>query len=307
MDKFIEKLNENVDAATSFGILLTLLVSVITLYFSLKSNNSSKYIETITANRIEWIGNLRDLISEYISLIMLSPHTSSLKEEDLSKHIRNIRKCNMNIKLMLNYLGDLDKEIIGVIDNLESEIGEYYGFLSLINEHMESGLPFDESEDVILNNSYASNFLKEYLINIGIGIEDELHIYNRVNILNQKLDILKKMPMGFVNLKLSLFGQEEIIKRDIHNNIKSLTMKIQIYLKFEWNRVKYESKGRPYDKELQDYDLKRLRLSYDNPTIKFNTLFRFYIQIKAYLKYRKKFFIIALILGTIYAFHLILK
>lgn len=60
--------NENIDALTAIGIILTFLVSIISLYFSVKNNKAVHYVNTITSSRIEWINQLRDLASEYIKV-----------------------------------------------------------------------------------------------------------------------------------------------------------------------------------------------------------------------------------------------
>ncbi len=55
----------------------------------------------------------------------------------------------------------------------------------------------------------------------------------------------------------------------------------QIYLKAEWNRVKYESQGRIYEKETQKYDLQGVRTKYINSEYKSNKWERFGINVKA--------------------------
>lgn len=55
----------------------------------------------------------------------------------------------------------------------------------------------------------------------------------------------------------------------------------QIYLKSEWNRVKYESRGKTYEKETQEFDILELQRKYEDPEYKSCEWKRDCINIKA--------------------------
>lgn len=59
--------------------------------------------------------------------------------------------------------------------------------------------------------------------------------------------------------------EEEEIKKQIEKNIDELVKKLHIYLKAEWNRIKYESQGKKYEKETREFDIFELEQKYDNP------------------------------------------
>ena len=59
---------------------------------------------------------------------------------------------------------------------------------------------------------------------------------------------------------------------------------MQIYLKSEWNRVKYESRGKNYEKETQLFDLEELIAKKSNADYKNNTWKRFCKNTKAKVK-----------------------
>lgn len=63
-----------------------------------------------------------------------------------------------------------------------------------------------------------------------------------------------------------------------------LVRRVQIYLKAEWNRVKYESQGKTYEKETQQFDIWELEQKYDNPDYKNQVWKRFCINTKAKVK-----------------------
>lgn len=86
------------------------------------------------------------------------------------------------------------------------------------------------------------------------------------------------------------------IKYDIEREIASLIKEVHIYLKSEWNRVKYESKGKEYYEEVLQFDLDELKSQYDNNNYKKKTWKRRYIVI--YSIGRRKF-PFSLIVGAI--------
>jgi len=73
-------------------------------------------------------------------------------------------------------------------------------------------------------------------------------------------------------------------KNDVEDSIKILTKKVQIYLKAEWNRVKYESQGKIYEKDTQEFDYKELEKRYEDSLYKNNVWKRFFINSKAKIK-----------------------
>lgn len=73
-------------------------------------------------------------------------------------------------------------------------------------------------------------------------------------------------------------------KKQVENDIDKLSKAVQIYLKAEWNRVKYESQGKIYEKETQDFDYNELEMKYDNPMYKSKVWKRFFVNCIAKIK-----------------------
>lgn len=264
LNNVLQFIQDNGNVITFIGILLTFLTSAFSLYYSWKSSKSSKYIDTITKNRIEWICNLRDLISEYISLTMITPLSALLCCDDLSIYYRKVRNLNMKIKLMLNFYEEMDKKIILIADELEKASHDYYSFLSFFEDYTAEGLTDLEKDYIIVNNKFSSNYLISYLEEKNMPIEEELHLYNRSDVLSEKLSSLKSKGLEYINFLLNLNAQYEKLNSDILSMADQLTKETQIYLKFEWNRVKREAKGKKYDVEMQKNDLKQLHELYIN-------------------------------------------
>lgn len=67
------------------------------------------------------------------------------------------------------------------------------------------------------------------------------------------------------------------IREEIERKIKKLSENIHIYLKSEWNRVKYESQGKTSEKETHEFDIVELEEKYENLEYKNNVWKRFYM------------------------------
>lgn len=270
------------DEHTSIGVLLTFLASALSFYYSRKISKAGNYVDTITKNRIEWLYKLRELIAEYISLVMANSHCDFIHDRDkLSKHFIDIKKCSTNIKLMLNYNDEIDSKVIIIIEDLEENANDMYGCLFFVEQYMDDEKTDEEKKELIVTDEFASKYLIKYLKDKGIKINHELNIFNRGLILRNKMDeLLSVNDFIGVNFTLSLLGQMSIIREEINKNIKLLTKEIQVYLKFEWNRVKNESKGKVYDKAMQDYDLKQLYELYDDSNYKISDFKKFFVLTK---------------------------
>lgn len=73
-------------------------------------------------------------------------------------------------------------------------------------------------------------------------------------------------------------------KRAVIRGIELLSKKIQIYLKAEWNRIKYESQGKIYQSETQEFDYRELENKFDDIGYKNQKWKRWCINLSACLK-----------------------
>ena len=203
---FLKFLSDNKDAITSLGILLTLIVSCISLYFSIRNNKAVHYVNAVTKSRVEWIDKLRNNVSRFISLTDVKELTvkflkpKEMLNNNFENNLKELNQVGSEILLMLNYSDEFDKKIMEMIKLQAYKIENlYYKTLT------QSTISYKE------NNSF-------YVPDDEIkSLEEEIEELN-----------------------------EKIIKE------------FQIYLKFEWNRVKKESKGKRYFKFQQEYDLEEL-------------------------------------------------
>ncbi len=217
------------DAFTSIGIFITFIISIVSLYFTVKNNRSVYYVDSVTKNRVEWIDKLRNNLSEFILLSNTQDLTENflspklILENDFKERINKLNLIGTKIKLMLNFSDSFDRLFIEKIDLQILNVNCLY--LKTLNNAIES----------------EKNGIEIYTPNSDIYL-----LQNKIEELNKKI---------------------------IEDS--------QIYLKSEWNRVKYESQGKKYDKTTQNFDIEELQKKYHNPDYKNNKLRRFYITSKA--------------------------
>jgi len=250
MAEVLDYLKINQEAYTVVGILLTLFISLISLWFTVKNNKAVQYVDSVTKNRVEWIDKLRKNILDFLALLDTQDLTDTiLTPEEASKYPfgDNLQRLNLlgcEIKLMLNFSDSFDREIMYQIDLIILGYKNLYiSFQSSILEQMKSG--------------------------------DKLFVPDK--------EVTDK--------------QETLI-----SSKEKLLSDMQIYLKSEWNRVKYESKGKTYEKETQLFDLTELKEKKTNPEYKNKTWKRFCINSKAMCKrigHSHQFSIVVVIIAVI--------
>lgn len=223
MTSLLTFLNTNINAITSFGILITFIVSAISLYMSIRNNKAVHYVNSITKSRMDWINQLRESVSEFIANTNIHNNAYYQKEYEKSgEHLSKCQKLCTKIKLLLNYCDDKDKEFVELIDRI---LDSFRGYCDEVhNCELDEQDYFIESSNMIVN------------------------------------------------------------KNNVEANIKILTEKIQIYLKSEWNRVKYESMGQMYEKATEKFDYKELNRKYYDSKYKNKVFLRKIINLGAKIK-----------------------
>lgn len=232
MSEMLNSLGTNKDSLTVLIVILTFITSIFSLVFSVRNNKAVHYINSVTKNRVEWIENLRDTISKFLSILNTEEFTENfvspkeMLEQDYGAKTKELCQLGVKIKLLLNFSDELDNEIIKAID------------LQIVNYKL----------------------LCEKILNCAF----------------KDLDNGKEI---FVPS-----GEIYEVQKNIEKISEDIIRDFQIYLKSEWNRVKYESQGKKYEKETQEFDLMELNKEYDDPDYENEVWKRFCINIKAKLK-----------------------
>lgn len=178
------------------GVLLTFIATSLNIYYTRKNLKTSKYIDTITSERIKWLSAIRTDISELVSLI-------SITLNFYAEEIENIESQNPNE----NYIDDINYQY------------HLHYFDSLTKNS------FNEAEKV----SYSDITKRLYVLKLRFNPKEDI----------VTLDIIQHFIDFYKNEYKSTLDIEQA-----EGKIKELINNIQIMLKNEWDKVKYESTGK---------------------------------------------------------------
>jgi hypothetical protein len=104
------------------GIVITFIVSCLTLYFTLRNNRQTLFVNTVTTSRLKWIDSLRDKVSEFIAVSnrLVDPREAS-RPEHFSGLLLQRDALLHQIVLHLNPIDPEDQKIKTLVDNVRQE------------------------------------------------------------------------------------------------------------------------------------------------------------------------------------------
>lgn len=104
-------------------------MAIANLWYSITNNRKTRFINTVTASRIDWINSLRDKVSSYISVTvrLTNPESPEDDQETTADLIRERDTLMQQIILHLNPKDTTDQAIKTFVDEVfaESEVGVY--------------------------------------------------------------------------------------------------------------------------------------------------------------------------------------
>jgi len=106
---------ETKDLVALFGIGITFLVSVASLFVGLRNSKKTLFINSVTASRVKWIDTVRNSIAEFCGLTLHLALTE-IDEKEKRQIIEKIDRLRFLIKLQLNRSDKFDKRIIDKIN-----------------------------------------------------------------------------------------------------------------------------------------------------------------------------------------------
>ena len=180
----------------------------------------------------------------------------------------------------VHYVNSITKSRIEWIQKLRSTVAEFIANTNIYNnayykgDYIKAGIQLSKCQqlcsEIKLLLNYCDKKDKEIIELTDIILKAYVNYYDCVH--NTKTD------------KDGYFVETSNMKRyinEVEENIGILSKKVQIYLKAEWNRVKYESQGKVYEKDTQEYDYEELEKQYEDSTYKSNVWEKFAINSKA--------------------------
>lgn len=262
------------DRVTIVGILLTFIVSAISLYFSVRNNKTVHYVNAITKNRVEWIQKVRDTVAEFIAgkevVYLLCENNKFIDSE---KNMGSLTQCENKLILLLNFNDEFDNQLIEYINNINDKLFIYYRLKYFVNKYL---LAENKDKNKILQmlGEYPVTLEVLYeLLNRDFGKDRRVNIFDDLPISTEDFEdknlfvittmqiIASKSNSYFYTCMNYLCNADKKYKHDIDQLCNQLINKMQVYLKFEWNRVKIEASGKKYRKSKQKKDLKKLDIN----------------------------------------------
>ncbi|MCY9191037.1 hypothetical protein [Bacillus mojavensis] len=152
------------DWITLVSILVTLVIGITTIVISIRTNKKSRFVNAVTTERVKWMTTLKDLLSEYLSLIAVFYEEDSgnkLEENEKKEYFQKLLYLRNRINLHLNYKGKYDKLINTLVNAINIEIFGYYKAVRYkdVTNHEEVMLKIDRMANLI--STISSRYLKK--------------------------------------------------------------------------------------------------------------------------------------------------
>jgi hypothetical protein len=109
---------ETKDMLLLAGVLATLVLGLVNLYFNLRAARRTAFINTVTSERVKWIAKVRDNVSTLCSLC--DQWTVHRSQESMPELQRQIERVKNEIRLQLNPKDVEDQDIERLLARLPS-------------------------------------------------------------------------------------------------------------------------------------------------------------------------------------------
>lgn len=178
-------LKTNQEAFTVAGILLTFLISLISLKFTVKNNKAVHYVNSVTKSRVEWVDKLREDIANFIAILDTQDLTDTIAKTDdivnypFNKNLQKLNQIGSEIKLMLNFSDSFDRDIMEQIDIITYHYKILYVIAQrciLENQKNELYL-FEPNKDMLKKQNEINKSSEKLLSDMQIYLKSE---WNRI-------------------------------------------------------------------------------------------------------------------------------
>ncbi|MGH1257162.1 MULTISPECIES: hypothetical protein [Bacillus] len=187
------------DQLTLVGLVTTFTVSSVTLWNTRRISKKTGFLNSITKERVESMGELKEQMAKYLSLIQKFPLEIFKDEKERAEFIRAIEYRKNKIDFQLNDDREFEKEIIG---NLE-----------ITNLVMKLLIQTEKNESINIHVELGKHNLSLDKLGITNVITNPNMNYNQFcDTLNESLDRLNKFLI--ISFKKHLKNEWEKIKKE---------------------------------------------------------------------------------------------
>ncbi|MBD8007450.1 hypothetical protein [Bacillus norwichensis] len=231
--KSVENLFGWQEILTLIGFTVTIILGIMNIVISNRNNKKARFVNAVTTERIKWIDQLKELLSEFISLTKYYDRKAMLKNEDLQKYFEKLHYLQSKIKFHLNYLDERDEKINNLIDEIITKYIGLYEAKSILdlskNERFNELINNGKYDFLIQKVLESKNISQETLMRI-IQTKDMPEIKNITKLLIKEINKDIKKKYGYRG------------KQDLINKTNNLVEVSRQYIKDEWEKVKKEAK-----------------------------------------------------------------
>ncbi|MBE1867330.1 hypothetical protein ACMX8W_14245 [Bacillus subtilis] len=211
-----------------YGVGATLFIGILNLISSRRSNKKTIYVNAVTSERVKWMTNLKELISEYLSLTTYYDDKPFLTGEDQANYFERLFYLQGNIKLQLNYADEKDQEINILIEKINQKIIGLYSAKKIISNKDFPSEDLHKAMNFVLENKgeeFGNKIKKEKDYSIDKFLTE---------ITNEAITVFNESFRDQYGYK----GRDEL--RQLTDD---LVNKCREYLKLEWEKVKKEAEN----------------------------------------------------------------
>lgn len=111
----------SINFVTAIAPIVAALVAVIGVKNTLKDNAKTRRTDVITQNRIKWMQEFKEYISEYIALCKYLLK-NTIEEDQIKEYYLKIQYSYSKLIIHLNFKGEQDKEILNIMNDINQDI-----------------------------------------------------------------------------------------------------------------------------------------------------------------------------------------
>lgn len=89
------------DTVVAIGVVFTAFIGLLNLGYSFRHNRRASYVTSVTVTRVKWIGDVRDNLSRFISLIYQCAVAAPSSESEGDKIFQEIAHKRKLLRLQL--------------------------------------------------------------------------------------------------------------------------------------------------------------------------------------------------------------
>lgn len=107
------------DWVLAVGVIVTFIMGISNLYFNFVTSRKTSFVNTVTAERVKWIGKIRENMSRLVAEREQTAHENTDTNQGAEFRIRQLRN---EILLQLNPVDDAEQ--IALIENIGNCTGK---------------------------------------------------------------------------------------------------------------------------------------------------------------------------------------